>query len=233
MSDSPSTNPAKVLVVEDDPTIAAGLCDNFRFAGYEVMSAVDGHGALETAIDKKPDLIVLDIMLPGLNGYEVCRRLRTAGVVAPVLLLTAKNETEDIVLGFQVGADDYVTKPFRIKEVLARMERMLTRSRQDEAGSLTLGDCLIDLKARTVRRDEETLQLTPKEFDLLLFLHHHRGAALPRERILAAVWGNRLVVTERSVDRCIKSLRQKIESDATAPKWIQTVHRIGYRLADD
>jgi DNA-binding response OmpR family regulator len=178
-------------------------------------------------------LIILDVMLPGLNGYEVCRQLRAAGVEAPVLLLTAKSETEDIVLGFQVGADDYVTKPFRIKEVLARMERMLSRSGHGEPGSLKVGDCKIDLKARTAQRNNEVIPLTPKEFELLLFLNHHRNVSLPRERILSAVWGNRLIVSERSVDRCIKSLRKKIEADPGDPRWIQTVHRIGYRLLSD
>ena len=221
---------AKILIVEDDPAIAAGLCDNFRFAGYDVLSAIDGKGAIQTTLDQGPDLILLDIMLPAMNGYEVCRHLRASGVKIPILLLTAKSDSDDIVLGFQVGADDYVTKPFRIKEVLARVQRMLARTNPEPRGSIILGDCEIDVESRTATRDDQSVLLTPKEFDLLLFLHHHRNVSLPRERILAAVWGSRLTVTERSVDRCIKSLRKKVETDPSNPQWIITVHRVGYCL---
>ncbi len=219
---------ATILIVEDDPSMLEGLRDNFGYEGYCVRTADDGEEGLEAALDGRPDLIVLDIMLPKINGYEVCRVLRERGVDVPIVMLTAKGQESDIVLGLEVGADDYVTKPFGIMELLARVKALLRRCMPTGSQTRCLGDVKVDLKARSVSRDGEEIHLTPKEFGVLEFLLERPGHALTRNQILNAVWGHSVFVTPRSVDQCINTLRAKTESSGA--QFIKTLRGVGYRL---
>ena len=224
----------RVLIVEDDPAMLRGLKDNFQYEGYTVRTAADGEAGLQAALDGKPDLIVLDVMLPKINGYEVCRLLRKAGLEAPIVMLTAKGQESDIVLGLNLGADDYVTKPFSIRELLARAGAFLRRRRQPKEDLLRFGEFRLDCASRRLLRAgkgrQAEIPLTPKEFDLLEFFLRRAGRALTREEILKRVWGFSVFVTARSVDRCVNTLRGKIEADAAAPRFVQTVRQIGYRF---
>ena len=222
----------KLLIVEDDPTLQRVLKDNFEFSGYQVTVASDGHAGWQAAKETSPDLILLDIMLPKANGFDVCRRLRQEGVNAPIIMLTAKGQESDVVLGLNVGADDYVTKPFSIEVLLARVEACLRRQRKhDEAEDIsTFGPFTLNRDSRKLFRDQEEIILTPKEFGVLDLFLNHTGRALTRDRILDAVWGEDLIVTQRSVDRCLNTLRKKIEQDANRPRWIITVRDLGYRF---
>lgn len=222
---------AKVLIVEDDPALLRGLKDNFTYEGYTVQTAMDGEAGLEAAIEGQADLIVLDIMLPKVNGYEVCRALRSEGIGTPVLMLTAKSEESDVVLGLHIGADDYVTKPFSIRELLARAEALLRRARSGDAGEpICFGPYRLDLDARTLVKDGAAVALTPKEYGVLALLAGRPGRAYTREDILRRVWGYNVFVTGRSVDRAVATLRGKLEPDPKAPTYIQTVREIGYRF---
>jgi len=218
-----------VLIIEDDPSILFGLRDNFELAGYQVKSAVEGLLGLELARSSRPDLILLDIMLPGLNGFEICRELREDGFEMPIIMLTALGQEEDVVKGLNLGADDYVTKPFSIAELMARAKNFLKRYRKDEAATVSFGDLELDRTSRQLRRGDELIELTPKEYGLLDYLLGKPGRALTRDQVLNAVWGSDLVVTERSVDRCVTSLRSKIEQDPSRPKLLKTVQKVGYR----
>lgn len=219
-----------VLIVEDDPTLLRGLKDNFEFEGYRVLTASDGQRGLELACDAKSDLIVLDIMLPKVNGYEICRLIRKSGIETPVIMLTAKGEESDIVLGLNLGADDYMTKPFSIKELLARAAAMLRRKRKANVKTYEFGEHVLDVSSRRLTRDGQEIELTPKEFSLLEYLASQAGRALTRDEILRKVWGFDVLVTSRSIDRCINTLRKKIESDAASPAFILTVREVGYRF---
>ena len=219
-----------MLIVEDDPTILRGLKDSFSYEGYRTRTAVEGNLALLLASELTPDLILLDIMLPGMNGFEICKTLRDRQINTPIIMLTAKSHEEDVVLGLNLGADDYVTKPFRIQELHARVRRLLGRRRAQEASTIHFGTHEIDLKNRKVQIDGRPIELQPKEFDLLAFLARHPNRAITREQILDHVWGEDAFVTDRSVDRGITSLRKKIESDPRNPLWIKTLHRVGYRF---
>ena len=223
-------NEEHVLIVEDDPTLLRGLKDNFEFKGYRVTTASDGEEGLRAAVDGKPDLIVLDIMLPKINGYEVCRLIRSNGLDVPIIMLTAKGQETDIVLGLNLGADDYVTKPFSIKELLARASAFLRRRRDGETRVQRFGDCELDLTSHRLLRAGKEVEMTPKEFGLLAFLAGRTGRAFTRDEILDAVWGRDILVTARSVDRCVNTLRNKIEPDPHRPRFIQTVRDIGYRF---
>ncbi|MGD2174111.1 MAG: response regulator transcription factor [Candidatus Brocadiaceae bacterium] len=223
-------NSETVLIVEDDPTMLRGLKDNFEFKGYEVITAVDGEQGLEAALDAGPDLIILDIMLPKINGYEICRILRQEGLDVPIIMLTAKGQESDIVLGLELGADDYVTKPFSIRELLARANAFLRRRREEEPDVYRFADCELDMESRKLRRGGEEVELTPKEFGLLAFFAANEGRALTRNEILKSVWGYSSFVGDRSVDRCVNTLRGKVEPDAARPTLIQTVRGIGYRF---
>ena len=227
----------KILIVEDDATMRRCLKDNFEIQGYVACTAADGEAGYEAALVERPDLIVLDIMLPKINGYELCRLLRKEGLETPILMLTAKGQESDIVLGLNIGADDYITKPFGIKELLARVNAFLRRSRRREGESFRFGDYRLDLESRRLLRGEEhgakaprVLALTPREFALLELLVREAGRALTREKILRAVWGWNVIVTGRSVDRCVTTLRNKIEPDPRRPTFIHTVREIGYRF---
>ena len=218
-----------VLIIEDDPTLLRALKDNFRFVGFSVITAADGQAGLTAALDDGPELIILDIMLPKVNGYEICRRLRAEGLSTPIIMLTAKGQESDIVLGLNLGADDYVTKPFSINELLARANALLRRRRKAAARVHRFGDVEMDLAARTVHRAGKPIELTSKEFELLALLADHPGRALTRDFILDRVWGHGVFVTRRSVDRCIKTLRAKLD----CPGLIHTLRQIGYRFEGD
>ena len=219
-----------VLIVEDDPTMLRGLKDNFEFAGYKVLTAAEGEAGLQTALDARPDLILLDIMLPKINGYEICQILRKQKLDMPIIMLTAKGEESDIVLGLNLGADDYVTKPFSIRELLARAEAFLRRRRQAEPSTYAFGALHLDLGARRLTRKGREVRLSPKEFQLLEYFVKRPGRALTRDDILNGVWGYDCFAGPRSVDRFITTLRNKIEPDPAVPIYIHTIREIGYRF---
>jgi DNA-binding response OmpR family regulator len=219
-----------VLIVEDDPTMLRALKDNFEFHGYKILAAEDGEEGLNAALNAKPDLIVLDIMLPKINGYEVCRLIRREKLAMPIVMLTAKGEESDIVLGLNLGADDYVTKPFSIKELLARAEALLRRTRKTEPEVYEFGECRLDIPARRFTRKNEEIALSPKEFRLLELFLKRPGRALTRDEILNTVWGYDTFVGERSIDRFVTTLRNKIEPDPHNPIYIHTVREIGYKF---
>jgi DNA-binding response OmpR family regulator len=219
----------KILIIEDDPALLRGLKDNFETQGYEVHTANDGQRGLDTLLKDPPDLLLLDLMLPRVNGYEICRTARVRHLQMPIIMLTAKGQEEDIVRGLESGADDYVTKPFSIRELLARVKAFLRRQGQ-EADSLEFGDFRLDRSAHKLFRQGTEVVLTSKEFRLLEFFLQRAGRALTRDTILDAVWGNDVIVTDRSVDRCVTTLRSKIESDPHNPVFIRTIRDIGYRF---
>ena len=229
----------RVLVVEDNTDLAYGLQNNLEIEGYDVRVAEDGETGLKRARAWDPDLIILDLMLPDLDGYRVLQILRKDGIKAPVLILTAKGEESDKVLGFRLGADDYVTKPFGVMELLARVEAILRRSRIGQAvtdkpakeGDLVVfGSITVDARTRIVCRKGEEVPLTPKELDLLLALIHRGGAVVSRLDLLKEVWGHRAAVVSRTVDTHISELRRKLEEEPSEPKHILTVHKAGYRF---
>ena len=220
----------RILIVEDDPASMRGLRDNFAFKGYDVATAADGESGLDRALSLRPDLIVLDIMLPKVNGYEICRLVREEGLDTPIIMLTAKGQEADIVMGLNLGADDYLTKPFSIQELLARANALLRRRRRQEAQIRGFGPFVLNLTSRQLRKEDAEVPLTPKEFDLLAFFVRRSGCALTRDEILKVVWGYDIVVADRSVDRCITTLRQKIEPDPDAPTYIKTIRAVGYRF---
>jgi DNA-binding response OmpR family regulator len=222
----------RILVVEDDATIRGGLRDALRSEGYEVIEAADGARGLDAGLRDDPDLIILDLMLPGMDGYEVLERLRRDAVETPVLVLTAKGLEEDRVKGFALGADDYVVKPFSLAELLGRVASRL-RAWDRERGltgrqALRLGAIVIDFAARTARRAEEEIRLTPTELDLLAFLAERKGRAVSRAEILRGVWQGD--VTDRVIDMAILNLRKKLEEDPARPRHLVSVRGFGYRL---
>jgi DNA-binding response OmpR family regulator len=219
-----------ILIVEDEPAMLRGLKDNFEFKGYGVLTAADGEVGLNTALNKKPDLIILDIMLPKINGYEICRLIRQEKLEMPIIMLTAKGEESDIVLGLNLGADDYVTKPFSIKELLARAAAFLRRSKQAEQDVYEFADFLLDIPARKFTRKGKEIELSPKEFKLMELFVKKPGRALTRDEILNIVWGYDCIVTPRSIDRFVATLRNKIEPDPHNPAFIHTIREIGYKF---
>lgn len=221
-----------VLIIEDDPALRRGLKDNFEAQAYRVRLASDGRQGLAAALADPPDLILLDLMLPRLNGYEICRALRARKWEMPIIMLTAKGQEEDIIRGLEIGADDYVTKPFSIRELLARAKAFLRRRPVGTSTAVEFGDCRLDLAAHRLFRDGVEVVLTTKEFRLLQFFTRSPGRALTRDQILDAVWGHDIVVNDRSVDRCVTTLRAKIEPDPHRPNWILTIRDIGYRFRD-
>ncbi|MFC1453321.1 response regulator transcription factor [Verrucomicrobiota bacterium] len=222
----------RILVVEDDEALMLGLEENLKFAGYEVITAADGIAALAKAEAEKPDLLVLDIMLPGISGYDVCRKLRDNGMQAPVIMLTARQDEFDKLHGFEMGADDYVTKPFSVDELLARVKAILMRgkTRQPQDRKHEFGECVLDLESRVLSRKGREMQLTRTEFDLLAFFCLNEGRALSRDLVMNEVWGTDYYGTQRSLDSFVSSLRAKIEMDPHKPKHIRTVHGVGYKF---
>jgi DNA-binding response OmpR family regulator len=219
-----------VLIIEDDSTLLRGLQDNFRSRGYVVRTASDGRQGLSAALSDPPDLILLDIMLPKINGYEVCRVIREHGLRMPIIMLTVKGQEEDIVRGLDLGADDYVTKPFSIRELLARANAFLRHRQPDLPEVYRFGDCELNLASCRLFRGGTEVRLTAKEFRMLEHLAGRPGRTLTRNQILDAVWGRAVIVTSRSVDRCIATLRSKIEPEPEHPRYIKTVRGIGYRF---
>jgi DNA-binding response OmpR family regulator len=219
-----------ILIIEDDPAMLRGLKDNFVFKGYQVKTAKDGESGLNEGLNSKPDLIILDIMLPGINGFEICRLIREEGLNMPIIMLTAKGQESDIILGLNLGADDYVTKPFNIQELLARVNAFLRRRRQEEIRQFQFGDFVLNLDSRQLLRRGKEIELTPKEFGLLALFVKRAGCALTRDEILKRVWGYDILVTTRSVDRCVTTLRTKIERNTQNPTFIKTIRDVGYRF---
>jgi len=223
----------RILVVEDNPDLAYGLRNNLEIEGYDVDVVEDGTQGLARARVGGPDLIILDLMLPGMDGYRVLRALRDEGRRMPVLILTARGEEADKVRGLRLGADDYVTKPFGVLELLARVEALLRRTAPpgDGAGPPErFGVIEVIPASRSVLKSGKPVPLTPKEFDLLLALLHREGAVATRMELLTEVWGYSAAVLSRTVDTHVAELRRKLESDAAAPKHILTVRKAGYRL---
>lgn len=223
----------RILVVEDNTDLAYGLQHNLEFEGYEVT--VEGHGqrGLVRARNSAPNLIILDLMLPGMDGFRFLRELRGDGLTMPVLILTARGEEADKVRGLKLGADDYVTKPFGVLELLARVEALLRRGMPSTALKpeiVHIGNVEIDPSTREVRRDGADVPLTPKEFDLLLALIRRNGAVASRLELLREVWGYNSAVVSRTVDTHVAELRKKIEADPAAPRLVLTVRKAGYRL---
>ncbi len=230
----------KVLVVDDEIALQETLEYNLAKQGYQVFTAADGLAAIEIARREKPDLIVLDLMLPGLDGLEVCRVLRR-DMNVPILMLTARADEVDRIVGLEIGADDYLTKPFSMRELLARVKALLRRVRltREEALAealtaendiLSAGDLVVDQSRRVAYRGGQALALKPRELDLLAYLLRHRGVALSREQLLQQVWGWDYVGSTRTVDVHVRWLREKVEDDPAAPSRIVTVRGIGYRL---
>ncbi|MCB1202867.1 MAG: response regulator transcription factor [Verrucomicrobiae bacterium] len=230
-------NPSRLLIVEDDPALLRGVADNFAARGYHVETAADGERGLEKARRLKLDLAVLDVMLPRINGYEICRYLRQEGSSLPVVFMTAKGEESDVLLGLGLGADDYVRKPFGIRELLARVEAVLRRAgttvpgtRNVEMESYRFDDFVFDRRSHSLcRLDGSEIELSPKEYGLLDYFCRHAGQALSRDEIMDEVWGYDSRVTSRSIDRFVTNLRKKIESNPDHPR-IETIREFGYRF---
>jgi DNA-binding response OmpR family regulator len=218
-----------ILIIEDDSALLRGLKDNFVAQGYNVRTATDGQKGLDALLEDPPDLLLLDLMLPKLNGYEICRAARSHKLDLPIIMLTAKGQEDDIVRGLELGADDYVTKPFSIRELIARVKAFMRRQVPDSACH-EFGDCRLDLTSHKLFRRGTEVELTAKEFRLLEFFLKRKGRALTRDIILDSVWGNGVLVTDRSVDRCVTTLRGKIEPDPRQPLYIHTIRDIGYRF---
>src|SRR2546423_12071825 len=233
-----SSDTKRILVIEDSPDLAYGLRNNLEIEGYEVEVAKDGARGLTRAKTSKPDLIVLDLMLPGIDGFRVLRALREEGHAMPVLILTARGEKPDKVRGLRLGADDYVTKPFGVLELLARIEALLRRAAEPRKNGGAppppfekFGEIEVLTPSRTVLRDSSPVALTPEEYDLLIALIRRDGACITRSELLIEVWGYSAEVMSRTVDTHVAELRRKLERDPANPKHILTVRKTGYRLA--
>lgn len=224
----------KILLVEDEEGLILTLTDRLRSENFDVKTAADGESGSNAALAESFDLIILDVMLPKKNGLDVCRDLRRKENNTPILMLTAKGETIDKVLGLKLGADDYLTKPFEIAELLARIEALLRRSpniNQHSTGTFQFGNILIDFKRAEVRKNNEFIEISAMEFKLLQYLIEHRGEVLKRDELLDEVWGYDAMPSTRTVDVHVAWLRQKLEENPKHPQFIQTIHRFGYKFA--
>ena len=224
---------SRILVVEDDPAILRGLADNLTFESYEVLTAGDGEAAYRLLCEKKPDLLILDLMLPRMSGYELCRKARSEGITTPIMMLTARGEEADRVLGLDLGADDYMTKPFSVRELLARVRALLRRTAGPSKAlpdDLRVDDLVVDFRRYEARKGEKVLEMTRKEFGLLRLLAARAGEVVSREELLNEVWGYENYPSTRTVDNHVASLRSKIEEDAAQPRRLLTVHGVGYKL---
>ena len=221
-----------ILVIEDDPAISLGLTKNLKYEGYDVLSAQQGEKGLELAIDRKPDLIVLDIMLPNMSGFEICKTLKRNEVDIPIIILSAKDSEIDKIMGLDLGADDYITKPFSIRELIARINAVLRRKKRYEKDleSFLFGEIEIDFTARTVQRNGRDLELSPREFDLLGFFVRHPNEVIDRRQILNKVWGYDYYGTARTIDNFVTKLRHKMEPDPAKPIHFVTARGIGYKF---
>jgi DNA-binding response OmpR family regulator len=223
---------SRILIVEDEPNMVAGLRDNFEFEGYDVITAPDGVAGLERALNEAPDLVILDVMMPRMSGLDVCQQLKSKRPSLPIIMLTARGQEVDKIVGLELGADDYVTKPFSIRELLARVKAVLRRSKvvPKEKESYSFGEVEVNLKSCQVSRGGEALDFSAKEFDLLKYFLCHPGEALSRDRLLEDVWGYDRFPTTRTVDAHIVRLRQKVEPKPEEPRFILTVHGTGYKF---
>jgi two-component system alkaline phosphatase synthesis response regulator PhoP len=225
---------SKILIVEDEPDMVLGLKDNFEFEGYEVVTAADGATGLERARTQKPDLVILDIMLPKMSGLEVCKVLRGEGFEAPIVMLTARGQEIDKVVGLELGADDYVTKPFSIRELLARVRAILRRTegRKRRLSRYRFDDVELDFETYRGKKGDEALDMSPREFELLRYLIERKGETVSRERLLEDVWGYESYPSTRTVDTHIAKLRAKIGDSGSEPRHILTIHGVGYKFVD-
>ena len=223
---------ARILVVEDEPNMVTGLRDNFEYEGYQVLTAMDGVEGLARALNESPDLVILDVMMPKMSGLEVCKQLRAKRPSIPIIMLTARGQEVDKVVGLELGADDYVTKPFSIRELLARVRAVLRRTKTlpKELDSYSFGDIAVDLRHCRVDRSGQQLDVSSKEFELLKYFICHSGETLSRDRLLEDVWGYDNYPTTRTVDTHLVRLRQKLEPDPEQPRYFLTVHGVGYRF---
>jgi DNA-binding response OmpR family regulator len=223
----------KLLIIEDEASILRGLADQFLREGYEVHTASDGDAGYAAIAGKKPDLIVLDLMLPGMSGYEICRRLRASGDQTPVVMLTARGEESDRVLGLDLGADDYITKPFSLRELLARVRAVIRRSRaaSTRPAQFRLNDIEVDFQSYSATKGGRPLEMTRREFQLLHTLISHPNQVLTRDQLLDAVVGEEVFVTNRVIDNHIAALRSKLEADPAEPRHLLTVRGVGYKWA--
>jgi len=227
----------RILIVEDDVAILRGLKDNLEYESYEVLTAADGAQGYCLIQEKKPDLIILDLMLPKMNGYELCRKVRKEGITTPILMLTARGEEVDRVLGLDLGADDYVTKPFSVPELLARIRAIIRRIQKAKTGDLPsdlkFGEVSVDFKCFEARKGDEVLDMSRKEFGVLRLLAARAGEVVTRDDLLDEVWGYDQYPTTRTVDNHIALLRNKLEEDPSQPRHLITVHGVGYKLVLD
>lgn len=227
----------RILIIEDDVSILSGLKDVLTFKSYEVLTAEDGEMGYAAAGKEKPDLIILDIMIPKMDGFALCRKLRAEGNATPVLMLTAKGEEPDKIRGLDIGADDYVTKPFSLPELLARVRALLRRTPEGAPkslpDSLRIGDVFLNFKKYEATKGDTAMSLSPKEFGILAYLASRKGEAVTRDELLDEVWGYDLYPTTRTVDNHIAQLRSKIENNPAEPRYLLTVHGVGYKLALD
>jgi two-component system alkaline phosphatase synthesis response regulator PhoP len=226
----------RILLVEDEPGLCLTLSDRLQTEDYSVEVASDGEAGFNQAANQAYDLILLDLMLPNRNGYEVCRDLRQLGLATPILMLTARDQTMDKVLGLKIGADDYLTKPFEMPELLARIEALLRRATRTFTSAPLIyqfGPVRVDFRKTEILRNGETVEFSAKEFQLLRYFIDHKGETLSREVLLQEVWGYASIPYTRTVDVHVAWLRQKLEDDPKQPKWILTIHGIGYRFAGE
>ena len=222
---------SRILVVEDDPAILRGLTDNLAYENYDVITAGDGDTAKRLIQQERPDLIVLDLMLPRVSGYEVCRQARAEGVRTPIIMLTARGDEGDRILGLDLGADDYVTKPFSVGELMARIRALLRRTSDssDDINELRCDDIIVDFRSYEARKAGRLLEMTPKEFGILRYLAARPGVVVRRDELLNAVWGYEATPTSRTIDNHVASLRAKLEGTPSAPRHLLTIHAVGYK----
>jgi DNA-binding response OmpR family regulator len=223
---------ARILLVEDEPQMQRGLRDNLEFEGHEVTVQGDGSSGLKTLLRESFDLVILDVMLPQMSGFDVVRKTREKGIRTPILMLTAKGEEIDKVLGLELGADDYVTKPFSLRELIARVNALLRRTVPADTADtmMTLGDVTVNFASYSGSKDGKEFSMTPKEFEILKYLWQHRNGTVSRDDLLTNVWGYDESVSTRTIDNFILKIRQKIEDDFAHPKIIFTIHGTGYKL---
>ena len=227
-----SVSKTRILIVEDEPAMVAGLRDNFEYEGYEVISANDGVEGLEKAINDQPDLVVLDVMMPRMSGLDVCKQLKSKRPSVPIIMLTARGQEIDKVVGLELGADDYVTKPFSVRELMARVKAVLRRASSPAPTPeiYKFSDVEVNIRSNEVRRNGSVVDLSAKEFALLAYFITHPVETLSRDRLLDAVWGYENYPTTRTVDTHIVHLRQKLEPNPEEPRFILTVHGSGYKF---
>ena len=228
--------PEKVLVVEDDRAIVEGLTTALRAEGYDVESAMDGRRGFEQATSSNANLLILDVMLPGMSGLEILKKLRDNGSTLPIILLTAKGEEDDRVLGLELGADDYVTKPFSVRELMARVRSALRRAQlraRTSQKSYAFGNVVVDFRRQGVKKDGRAVEISAREFRILAYFIEHAGEMLTRERLLNDIWGYDVFPTTRTVDNHIARLRKKIEDEPDSPRYVKTVRGAGYVFEPD